>query len=293
MKRILFLLFLFFAGSSTYSQAPIIVSNKAKKGDMPKERLDMAEIRCLYEFSQKAKKGNETIVLADTMMLEIGNTYSYYYNWSQIRQDSVYQSRLPQPTQIQSISVLKDEQAFMNATSGGVGEFIETPDKRETARIYKNRMKHEVVVVDEDAAEYFKCTETIIPEWEIREDTLTVMNYLCQKAVASFRGRDYTVWFTMDVPINEGPWKLYGLPGLILKAEDDENVFEFRAIGIDRLKEPKEIILEQAQYVSCNSKQLENIRQKRLSQKMTWYINGGIITIGGLSNPIKYNAQEK
>lgn len=34
-------------------------------------------------------------------------------------------------------------------------------------------------------------------------------------ATTQFRGLTYTAWFALDIPINEGPWKFHGLPGLI------------------------------------------------------------------------------
>ena len=67
-------------------------------------------------------------------------------------------------------------------------------------------------------------------DWEIDADTLTVMNYLCQKATCHFRGRDFTAWFTVDIPVNNGPWKFSGLPGLILKIYDNDNLYIFECV---------------------------------------------------------------
>ncbi|HET8574074.1 MAG TPA: GLPGLI family protein [Edaphocola sp.] len=55
--------------------------------------------------------------------------------------------------------------------------------------------------------------------WKIKEKYRTISGYKCQQAIGRFRGREYRVWFTKDIPLPYGPWKLYGLPGLIIKAK--------------------------------------------------------------------------
>ena len=58
-----------------------------------------------------------------------------------------------------------------------------------------------------------------IPEWTMYEDsTITVLGMECKKATTNFRGRYWEVWYTEEIPISQGPWKLCGLPGMILKA---------------------------------------------------------------------------
>jgi GLPGLI family protein len=61
--------------------------------------------------------------------------------------------------------------------------------------------------------------------WEIQEDTLTIGNFKCKKAIGDFRGRTYIAWFAEEIPLPYGPFKLFGLPGLILQAEDTEKMF--------------------------------------------------------------------
>jgi GLPGLI family protein len=67
--------------------------------------------------------------------------------------------------------------------------------------------------------QYVKDTTIDIP-WDITEETKKIGKYEVQKATAHFRGRDYTAWFTQEIPVPYGPWKLVGLPGLILEAYD-------------------------------------------------------------------------
>ena len=62
-------------------------------------------------------------------------------------------------------------------------------------------------------------------DWKIQENTKKIGKYTCKKAIGDFRGRTYIAWFTEEIPLPYGPWKLHGLPGLILQAEDTEKMF--------------------------------------------------------------------
>ncbi len=62
-------------------------------------------------------------------------------------------------------------------------------------------------------------------EWTILPDTTRILGFLCYKATckaAIMDGavRNYTVWYTTEIPIPVGPNKFYGLPGLILGVEE-------------------------------------------------------------------------
>lgn len=66
-------------------------------------------------------------------------------------------------------------------------------------------------------------------KWQILNESKNILDYKCIKAVGEFRGRKYIAWFTTDISASYGPWKLGGLPGLILEAEDDKGIFKFTA----------------------------------------------------------------
>lgn len=85
--------------------------------------------------------------------------------------------------------------------------------------------------------------EEDIPDlnWELEEGDSIILGYSCQKASADFRGRRWTVWYAMDLPYSDGPWKLTGLPGLILHAHDAAGEFFFDAIDIRKGEEEQYI----------------------------------------------------
>ncbi len=64
----------------------------------------------------------------------------------------------------------------------------------------------------------------IVPaaEWKIDyNSTKKIAGYNCIKATSVFRGSPVTVFFTKEIPIDAGPFKFFGLPGLILDARVD------------------------------------------------------------------------
>jgi len=66
--------------------------------------------------------------------------------------------------------------------------------------------------------------------WTLSDDTLTVSGYLCQQATATFRGLEWHVWYTEEIPSSAGPWRLRGLPGLIVEAKSEAHTFRLAEV---------------------------------------------------------------
>lgn len=106
------------------------------------------------------------------------------------------------------------------------------------ADIYKDYKKKEIRVRDNISIHSFIYTDELKPQdWEILDDTATILGYHCQKAQCHYRGRDYEAWFTPEIPISEGPWKFYGLPGLITRLHDTKKHYSFELTGFQEIKE--------------------------------------------------------
>ena len=65
--------------------------------------------------------------------------------------------------------------------------------------------------------------------WELQDSVANICGHFCRSAIGSFRGRTYYVFYAEDIPVSAGPWKLSGLPGLILHADVDGGKFVFHA----------------------------------------------------------------
>lgn len=74
--------------------------------------------------------------------------------------------------------------------------------------------------------------------WEIGDSTKNILGYECVMAIANYHGRRWTAWFSPEIPVNAGPWKLTGPPGLILEATADGNQYSFIATGIQQTDKP-------------------------------------------------------
>ena len=76
-------------------------------------------------------------------------------------------------------------------------------------------------------------------QWKVVEDsTKTLLGYECLMAIADYHGRRWTAWFSPEISLIAGPWKLAGLPGLILEASADGNQYRFVATGIQQTEKP-------------------------------------------------------
>lgn len=76
--------------------------------------------------------------------------------------------------------------------------------------------------------------------WEILNSTKEVMGYQCQEAQLNFGGRTWLAYFTHEIPFSDGPYKFYGLPGLILEVQSTDGDYSFEATSIYTLN--KDII---------------------------------------------------
>lgn len=115
--------------------------------------------------------------------------------------------------------------------------------------------------------------------WEITDDSQIISGFECFKATASFAGRNYIAWFTNEIPIFHGVFRLHGLPGAIIKLVDDTQEI---SVILNKIQERNEINYDN-EINKITS--LNKIERKE-------YIHQIKIKIEELSNKLKATQQE-
>ncbi|MFP3599211.1 GLPGLI family protein [Chryseobacterium sp. SIMBA_029] len=72
--------------------------------------------------------------------------------------------------------------------------------------------------------------EPIIKNWKLIDETKIINTITCKKAEVTFKGRNWTAWYSTDIPFPYGPYKFSGLPGLIIKITDDKGDYDFELV---------------------------------------------------------------
>lgn len=105
--------------------------------------------------------------------------------------------------------------------------------------VLKDEEKKQLDFTDDVGGDRLTYTEQLPSfAWQMIPGDSIIMNKHCQCAVTSFRGRRYVAWFCPDIAINDGPWKFYGLPGLILEIHDIKRQYVFEFLGMSEQKSP-------------------------------------------------------
>lgn len=213
-----------------------------------KDTIDQAVFKVQYEVDGCIDTSSKKR-FKETMMLEVGKQSSKFYSYTKYVGDSVFAADVAnhasQETMIEHIK--QYGQSKLNEQT------------------YKRYPAGKVTTLDEIAGDInrLRCEEVEErPQWILSNDTTTLLSYICHKAECNFKGRNWTAWFTTEIPSSEGPWKLYGLPGLILKAEDNEKEYTFTCTGIEQCHTYHPILFNGKDYEPVNRKAYNKIHER-------------------------------
>jgi len=210
------------------------------------EPLDSAYLKCSYtlRFVRDAEKLENTT--SEEMLLLVGKQMSQFFSYTEFQTDSLR-------------ATMTTEQIMANMQTGNFrfGFF--------KYHLFKNYPSGKITTTDAIMRNDYRYEESYEkPEWEILPDTMNILGYNTQKATTSFRGRDYVAWFTMEIPISNGPWKFTGLPGLILNIADSENHYVFECSGIETPQEKIVIGMKKLNYMKVSKKDFNKVYERHI-----------------------------
>lgn len=189
-----------------------------------KKELEPCILECKYELVMQF----DTVDVSqrkDMMLLRIGENVSQFYPYSTFYSDSL--TSTPDGVKLWG-------QMMRQAIRSRNYAQMPTPEiTREY--LYKNYPTGKLTTKT-----YLGTTPCIIEEsyetqdWTLLDSTKVILDYTCQLAECTFRGRTYQAWFSPEIPLNDGPWKFNGLPGLIMEVYDTQNHYHYTLKGLQQ-----------------------------------------------------------
>ena len=167
--------------------------------------------RFVYQVTMKPDAENKTDIKTENAYLDISPEKSVFYSENRIKRDSIMQKAFQGGGGRGSIN-----RNQMEGLRTNINYSVEK-DKTNQKTYFKDRIGRDLYSYEEDRP----------LNWKIESETRKIGEYKVQKAETDFGGRRRTAWFTTDLPYQDGPYKFGGLPGLIVKVEDDKGDYSF------------------------------------------------------------------
>jgi GLPGLI family protein len=171
-----------------------------------------------YEFYHLKDTTKPSKFYKEEMLLIFSKDVSQYKSYTKILSDSLFKAQLENSIKEQSSDNINIGRLNLKGSSDEFFYF------KLTNKLFHLKPFRRINYIISDSF------PKII--WSISDSTKSIGGYNCQKATTRFRGRDYEAWFTQDLPFPFGPWKLHGLPGIIMEANDSQHqvFFKFKEI---------------------------------------------------------------
>ena len=178
--------------------------------------------RFVYQASIKTDSTDVKSVKTEIANLDVSPMKSIFYSDNQYKRDSIIGRA------IQTKNFSFDRSQFQNLQSNL--DFTVEKNYTDQSLLYKSRI----------GRDQYSYSETPQFDWKILPETVKIGDYSTQKAQMKYGGRTWNAWFTTDVPVQDGPYKFGGLPGLIVKIEDTNGNYSFDLMQSKKIETPAE-----------------------------------------------------
>lgn len=185
------------------------------------------ELSVFYEVKYVPKKNCDS-TKKELLVLEIdlAKKKSFFYSYAKVKSDSLYQE--------------------INKSDGEKKKHLISilPTHVFNLFVIKNYVDNRLQIIEKFDANYFTYTQENTINWKTNlKGNKIIMGYNCKRATSSFHGREWEAWYSEEIPINDGPFKFFGLPGLILEINSNDN--DYKIVSKSIIKKINNLILPQ------------------------------------------------
>lgn len=179
--------------------------------------------RFFYEYKFIPDSNNKEDVKKEMMLLDIDQTGSNYYSRDKFVADS---------------TSMADVQKQIKSGGGNINISRRDNQGMVGYKVTKSYPDFKTYLFTRISMDQYKVKEDQKPEWKILPEKQKIGAYNAQKATTSYGGREWVAWFSTDIPFQDGPYKFYGLPGLIVKLEDTTGSHVMTLVGNKKMAAP-------------------------------------------------------
>ncbi|GGW91996.1 GLPGLI family protein [Salegentibacter mishustinae] len=225
------------------------------------ELTDKFKYKATYDLTWQIDSTNSESIQNETMVLFIGDKISRFSSEGQYIADSIKEAYKDRERTQQSFNEMRSKM----------------PMSALNFYVFKRQNSAQVSFTEKIIKDNYRYTQDIDDlNWEILHETKEVAGFVAQRAKASFSGRDYTAWFTTEIPISEGPYKFRGLPGLILEISDNDDYYTFKLNGFKELNDEIFIEFDPEDYLEVSRERFLQIKQEYAENPFIKMENSGI-----------------
>lgn len=206
--------------------------------------------RVIYEYKFRPDSTKVDSLKTEWMYLDINKNGSKYYSKKAFESDSIVNESIKK----QMASGMKSISVSRNQSGGDISYEVE-----------KTYPEYKTFLISNIGNDAYKVLEDRKPTWKILSDKKQLGEFKVQKATTNFAGRNWEAWFTTDVPIQDGPYKFSGLPGLIVELADQTGSHKMELKGIKKIPET------QQQEINTQGKDIPFTRRKPLEVNRQQY----------------------
>ncbi|MDY3520914.1 GLPGLI family protein [Riemerella anatipestifer] len=186
--------------------------------------------RFTYEYKFAVDSTKKDSLISEIMNLDVYKEKSVFYSRIKQENDSIINQEFKKQSQISSDKIINLSH-LKDMKRAKVNDWV--------LKTYPN---YEVELYTKIGFDDYAVRDERKMQWKIAPEHETFKNWKVQKATTEFAGRKWTAWFTTDIPIPDGPYKFHGLPGLIVKMEDQKKMFSFELIGSKKINDTQKTI---------------------------------------------------